>query len=60
MQLPKILLVEDDRSITNALAEVLSNSYDVLAVATGQMAFYKVDSAHSMEAAGASRHLWLE
>jgi DNA-binding response OmpR family regulator len=46
MQLTKVLLVEDDRSIANALSEALQNSYDVDVAATGQLAFYKVDKAH--------------
>lgn len=46
MQLPKVLLVEDDRSIATALAELLNNSYDVITAATGQLAFYKVDTGH--------------
>jgi len=44
--LPKVLLVEDDRSIAGALSQALQSSYDVETAATGQMAFYKTDSSH--------------
>jgi two-component system OmpR family response regulator len=44
--LPKVLVVEDDRSIANALSEVLRASYDVHAAATGQAACYEADAGH--------------
>lgn len=46
MQLPKILLVEDDRSITDALSEILKNNYGIVTAATGELAFYRVDTGH--------------
>ena len=42
-QLPKILLVEDDRSIAGALAQALQNSYDIELAFTGKIALYKSD-----------------
>ena len=39
-------MVEDDRSIANALGQVLRNSYDVHVAPTGQAACYKADSSH--------------
>ncbi|MEK7059795.1 MAG: response regulator transcription factor [Patescibacteria group bacterium] len=42
--LPKVLLIEDDRSIAGALAQALRGSYNIDAAATGQMALYKVDT----------------
>jgi len=44
--LPKILLVEDDQSITAALLEALKTSYDVDAVANGKSALYKIEARH--------------
>jgi DNA-binding response OmpR family regulator len=46
MQLPKVLLVEDDSSIATALTELLNSSYDVITADTGKLAFYKVDTGH--------------
>lgn len=43
MSLPKILLVEDDRSIASALAHALKNTYDVDGAASGKLAIYKTD-----------------
>jgi DNA-binding response OmpR family regulator len=42
-RLPKVLLVEDDRSIASALAHALTNSYDIDIAATGRLALYKTD-----------------
>lgn len=42
-QLPKVLLVEDDRSIAGALAQALQNIYDVDIAFTGKLALYKAD-----------------
>jgi DNA-binding response OmpR family regulator len=42
-QLPKVLLVEDDRSIAAALAQALQTSYDIDVAANGQLALYKTD-----------------
>jgi len=44
MALPKILLIEDDRSIAGALAYALKNVYDVDIAASGKLAIYKTDS----------------
>ena len=44
MALPKILLIEDDRSIAGALAYALKNAYDVDIAASGKLAIYKTDS----------------
>jgi DNA-binding response OmpR family regulator len=44
--LPKVLLVEDDRSIASALSQALQSSYDVDTVITGQLALYKADMAN--------------
>jgi two-component system OmpR family response regulator len=41
--LPKILLIEDDRSIAGALAQALQSSYDVDVAASGKLALYKAD-----------------
>jgi DNA-binding response OmpR family regulator len=46
MLLPKILLIEDDRSIASALAFALKNTYDVDVAATGRLAIYKTDMQH--------------
>ena len=46
MSLPKILLVEDDRSIASALAYALKSTYDVDGAATGRLAIYKIDMQH--------------
>jgi DNA-binding response OmpR family regulator len=43
MSLPKILLVEDDRSITSALAHALKNTYDFDGAPSGKLAIYKTD-----------------
>jgi DNA-binding response OmpR family regulator len=42
--LPKVLLVEDDRRITVALAQALQNSHHVAATMTGGQALYKTDT----------------
>ena len=42
--LPKVLLVEDDRSIASALAHALQSTYDIDIAATGRLALYKADS----------------
>jgi two-component system OmpR family response regulator len=44
LNLPKILLVEDDRSIAAALKQALQNSYHVDTVLTGRLALYKTDT----------------
>jgi two-component system, OmpR family, response regulator len=44
--LPRVLVVEDDRSITGALSQVLRNSYDVHTAATGHAGYCKADSGH--------------
>lgn len=45
-ELPKILLIEDDRGIAGALVHALRNSYEVRTVTTAEAAFYKVDTGH--------------
>jgi DNA-binding response OmpR family regulator len=40
-ELPKVLLVEDDRSIAGALAHALQNTYDLDMVSSGKLALYK-------------------
>ena len=42
-QLYKVLLVEDDRNISGALAHALRSTYEVDVAATGKLAFYKTD-----------------
>ncbi len=44
MQLSKVLLVEDDRSIAGALAQALHESYDIDIASTGKLALYKTDT----------------
>lgn len=44
--LPKILLVEDDRNIANALAHALRSTYDVDSATSGKLAIYKTDMQH--------------
>lgn len=44
MALPKILLIEDDRSFAGALAHALHNTYDVDVADSGKLAVYKIDS----------------
>lgn len=44
MQLPKVLLVEDDSSIAGALAQALRSEYDIDIAATGKLALYKTDN----------------
>lgn len=44
MQLSKVLLVEDDRSIAGALAQALHESYDIDVASTGKLALYKTDT----------------
>jgi DNA-binding response OmpR family regulator len=46
MQLTKVLLVEDDRAIANALGQALHSSYDVDMAPTGKLALYRVDTGH--------------
>lgn len=47
MQLqPKILLVEDDYSISSALTQVLQSTYEVDVAPTGQLALHKIDFEH--------------
>jgi DNA-binding response OmpR family regulator len=46
MSLPKILLIEDDRSIASALAYALKSTYDIDGAATGRLALYKTDTEH--------------
>lgn len=43
VSLPKILLIEDDRSIAGALAYALKSTYDVDVAASGTLALYKID-----------------
>ncbi len=42
--LPKVLLVEDDRSIAGALAQALQNSYDIDVAYNGKLGLYKCDT----------------
>lgn len=42
--LPKLLLVEDDRSIANALAQALYTSYEIDIAPTGKLGLYKTDT----------------
>jgi DNA-binding response OmpR family regulator len=44
--LPKVLLVEDDRSIAAALAQALRDSYNIDIASTGKLAIYKTDTEH--------------
>src|ERR1035441_9396457 len=44
MALPKILLIEDDRSYAAALAHALSKTYDVDAAFDGKLAISKIDN----------------
>lgn len=41
--LPTILLIEDNRSIADALTQTLQSSYDIDIAATGRLALYKTD-----------------
>lgn len=41
---PKVLLVEDDRSIAGALAQALRSTYDMDIAQTGKLAIYKTDT----------------
>jgi DNA-binding response OmpR family regulator len=43
--LPKILLIEDDRGIANALSYALKSTYDVEIAASGKMGLYKTETA---------------
>lgn len=43
-QLPKVLLVDDDRGITGALIQALRSTYDIESAATGKQALYKTDT----------------
>ncbi|HSX46073.1 MAG TPA: response regulator transcription factor [Candidatus Saccharimonadia bacterium] len=42
--LPRVLLVEDDRSISGALVSALQSSYEVDTAFTGRLAIYKTDN----------------
>lgn len=42
--LPKVLLVEDDRSIAGALAQALRDDYDIDVASSGKLALYKTDT----------------
>jgi two-component system OmpR family response regulator len=42
--LPRILLVEDDRYVSNALAHMLRSSYEIDVSQSGKLALYKADS----------------
>jgi len=44
--LPRVLLVEDDRSIASALSQALQASHQVAASMSGGSALYKIDSDH--------------
>jgi two-component system OmpR family response regulator len=44
VSLPKILLIEDDRSIASALAYALKSTYDVDGAGAGSLALYKLDT----------------
>ena len=46
MSLPKILLVEDDRSIAGALAYTLKNVYDIDCASSAKLALYKAETEH--------------
>lgn len=46
MSLPKILLIEDDRSIASALAYALKTTYDVDSASSGKLAIYKINLEH--------------
>lgn len=46
MSLPKILLIEDDRSIASALAYALKNAYDIDGAGSGTLALYKTATQH--------------
>ena len=43
---PKIILIEDDRSIASALCQALKTTYDIDLAITGQQALYKIDTGH--------------
>lgn len=43
MSLPKILLIEDDRSIANALVYALNSTYELDCTTSGKLAIYKTD-----------------
>jgi two-component system OmpR family response regulator len=44
MSLPKILLIEDDRSMASALAYALHHTYEVDGANNGRLALYKIDT----------------
>jgi len=44
MSLPKVLLIEDDRSIASALAYALKSAYDIDIAITGKLAIYKTET----------------
>ena len=44
--LQKVLLVEDDRGIAEALSQALQSSYDMDVTATGELALCKIDARH--------------
>lgn len=46
MKTPKILLVEDDRGIANALVQALGGSYSIDPATTGGSALHKIDNGH--------------
>ncbi|HEX4774546.1 MAG TPA: response regulator transcription factor [Candidatus Saccharimonadales bacterium] len=46
MQLPKILLVEDDHNIAGTLVQALHSSYDIDIAAAGRLAVYKITNGN--------------
>ncbi len=44
--LPKVLLIEDDRSIASALTQALRSTHSIDTAGTGQLALYKVDTGN--------------
>lgn len=44
MQLPKVLIVEDDRNIAVALAQALQSNYNIDLAGSGKLAIYKCDN----------------
>lgn len=45
-QLPRVLLVEDDRSIAGALAQAMQTTYDIDIAGSGKLGLYKADTEH--------------
>ena len=43
---PRVLLIDDDRSIAGALAQVLQADYEVDTAHSGKMGLYKTDNSH--------------